>query len=310
MHRCLRASLNHTFVRSHWHRKLVPRGAIRGKASNAANTVPQPELMLEYANDAYGGVIVDTKGLPSDVHHFKAALRDSLQAWQQDGKRGIWLKVPLLLATHVPPAVELGFRPHHAEPEYIMLVNWVGSGVSTIPPNASHQVGIGACVINEHRQILMVQEKNGPLKGKGVWKIPTGLVDAGEDIHTAAEREVQEETGIRTTFDSVLAVRQAHGFGAGKSDLFVMVGLIPEPGQSKVTPCESELEACKWMPLEEYADQPFQRGVALYDKIRERCIAYADGRYRGWKAEKLEGRGFDRSRQDLLLYGDIDQAKL
>eukprot|EP00983_Pelagomonas_calceolata_P022952 721950-Pelagomonas_calceolata.AAC.4 len=79
--------------------------------------------MLEYANDAYGGVIVDTKGLPSDVHHFKAALRDSLQAWQQDGKRGIWLKVPLLLATHVPPAVELGFRPHHAEPEYIMLVS-------------------------------------------------------------------------------------------------------------------------------------------------------------------------------------------
>eukprot|EP00983_Pelagomonas_calceolata_P022949 721950-Pelagomonas_calceolata.AAC.1 len=55
------------------------------------------------------------------------------------------------------------------------------------------------------------------------------LVDAGEDIHTAAEREVQEETGIRTTFDSVLAVRQAHGFGAGKSGaplIFLRVAFV------------------------------------------------------------------------------------
>ena len=36
-------------------------------------------------------------------------------------------------------------------------------------------MGVGACVINEHREILMVMEKNGPLKGKNVWKVPTGV---------------------------------------------------------------------------------------------------------------------------------------
>jgi hypothetical protein len=29
-------------------------------------------------------------------------------------------------------------------------------------------------------QVLVVQENSGVLKGKGVWKMPTGLVHAGE----------------------------------------------------------------------------------------------------------------------------------
>ena len=57
--------------------------------------------------------------------------------------------------------------------------------------------------------------------------MPTGLVNAGEDIPSAAVREVMEETGIRTIFSAVLACRQAHGFGMGrnKSDMFFVVAL-------------------------------------------------------------------------------------
>jgi len=53
----------------------------------------------------------------------------------------------------------------------------------------------------------------------------TGLVDVGEDISTAAEREVLEETGVRAKFAAVLAFRQAHGFAFGKSDFFFVVAL-------------------------------------------------------------------------------------
>ena len=59
----------------------------------------------------------------------------------------------------------------------------------------------------------------------GVWKMVTGLVEVGEDITAAAEREVLEETGVRAAFDAVLAFRQAHGFAFGKSDFFFVVAL-------------------------------------------------------------------------------------
>jgi len=42
---------------------------------------------------------------------------------------------------------------------------------------------------------------------------------------------------------------------------------------------EVELEAAKWMSLTEYVDQPFQKGVALYDTIRDRVVKYAEGRW-------------------------------
>ena len=48
------------------------------------------------------------------------------------------------------------------------------------------QVGVGCFVLNERQEVLVVQEANGPLRGKGVWKLVTGLVDAGEDIVQAS----------------------------------------------------------------------------------------------------------------------------
>jgi hypothetical protein len=46
-------------------------------------------------------------------------------------------------------------------------------------------------------------------------------------------------------------------------------------------PQEVEIEAARWLPLEEYAGQHFQRGVALYERMLERCVAWAEGRYSG-----------------------------
>lgn len=37
---------------------------------------------------------------------------------------------------------------------------------------------------------------------------PAGLVQQGEDVTEAAEREVLEETGVRARFDGVIAMRQ------------------------------------------------------------------------------------------------------
>jgi ADP-ribose pyrophosphatase len=55
------------------------------------------------------------------------------------------------------------------------------------------RVGVGAIVIHEGR-ILLVKRASSP--GKGFWAIPGGLVELGETVREAAEREILEETGI------------------------------------------------------------------------------------------------------------------
>jgi Nudix hydrolase domain/NUDIX domain len=117
-----------------------------------------------------------------------------MQQWRQEGKRGIWLKLPTSSAHLVPIAVAAGFAYHLAEPDYLMLTQWLASGPSTLPANASHQVGVGAVVLNAHGEMLVVKERSGPAAKAGIWKMPTGLLEQGEDYSAAAEREVHEET--------------------------------------------------------------------------------------------------------------------
>ncbi|KAL4618601.1 hypothetical protein ACB092_06G022300 [Castanea dentata] len=199
-------------------------------------------VLLPATNDDHGGVIVNIEEA-MDAKLFVTLLRDSISAWRQQGKKGIWIKLPIGLVNLVEPTVKEGFRYHHAEPTYLMLVRWIPETTDTIPANASHRVGIGAIVLNDKRELLVVQEKSGKLKDLGVWKIPTGVVDEGENINEAAIREVKEETGIDAKFVEILAFRQAHKLFFKKSDLFFIC--MMQPLSSDITKQDLEIEAAQ-----------------------------------------------------------------
>jgi ADP-ribose pyrophosphatase YjhB (NUDIX family) len=58
---------------------------------------------------------------------------------------------------------------------------------------ADPKVAVALLVINEG-DILLVQRSNEPYRG--LWSLPAGFVDAGEDPIEAATRECLEETGL------------------------------------------------------------------------------------------------------------------
>ncbi|KAK7299817.1 hypothetical protein RJT34_10645 [Clitoria ternatea] len=235
--------------------------------------------LLSAVEDHHGGVVLNVEH-PMDPLLFSSSLEASISNWSQQGKKGIWINLPIQHSNLVDSAVKAGFRYHHAEPDYLMLVRWMPDSPDTIPANASHRVGVGAFVVNNKKQVLVVQETSGKFKGTGVWKMPTGVVNEGEDICEAAIREVKEETGVDTKFVEVLAFRQSHKSFFQKSDIFFVCMLQPQ--SFDIQSQASEIVEAQWIPVEDYAAQPFVQENELFDFITKICISKLDGNYTGF----------------------------
>ena len=67
--------------------------------------------------------------------------------------------------------------------------------------------GVGAAVVvfDEAGKLLLVKRAAGATKA-GLWSIPAGFVNYGEEIRQAAARELHEETGLKAVIGEPLFV--------------------------------------------------------------------------------------------------------
>jgi len=204
--------------------------------------------LLDHAPDQFGGVIVEAEHLPQDVSEFGTRLGRSLETWRADGRRLVWLDVPLSLATHIPVATQAGFFFHHSDEDRLTLVCRLVEG-AFVPTHATHYIGVGGVVINDRQELLVVCERHRR-SAQPYYKLPGGALQPGEHLVDAVLREVLEETGVNAKFEALVCFRHWHGYRYGKSDIYFVCRLSPL--SQDVTMQAEEIEECFWMPVEDY----------------------------------------------------------
>jgi len=260
-----------------------------------AHNNPQPIDCLVHKIDPYNGVHVKMDNDPTDELKFGRDLQVSLQKWQKDGRKGVWITLPPHKAYFIPILIELGFQFNYCDPENVVLTKWLPKTPNTLPVGPRHLIGVGGYVVNQNKEILVVKEKHGITS---IWKLPGGSVDHGEDIEKAAVREVLEETGIQTEFISILCFRTHHGVRFGLTDVYFTCLL--KPLNNNIVIQESEIAEAKWMPIEEFLAMPYWKLGSVYGKIMDLGYKAINGEYRGFNIEKLPG--FINSTTDSLFY--------
>jgi 8-oxo-dGTP diphosphatase len=228
--------------------------------------------VLGSALNSFGGVVIDPKGLPALPDELRHRLGHSLTQWAAEDLKVVWLEIPIAMAALIPIAVEMGFVFHHSTQDYLMLTYSLVAG-AFIPPYATHYIGAGGVVLNEQDELLVVTEKFLRGDRPHYYKLPGGALHPGEHIVDGVIREVLEETGIQTRFESLVCFRHWHGYRFGKSDIYFVCRLSPLT--TEITIDEQEIDVSVWMPVEQYLAN---ESVGIFNKrivqaaLRGNCL--------------------------------------
>lgn len=244
---------------------------------NMATIIPEKELfvsspsqwqdMLPYEQSSHRSVKIlipasKTESDPFDKSTFKKKLENTIASCRELDVSSVWVQVPMSRGALLEDMMESGLQFHHAEGDTANLFLWLGNGESKVPTFATHQIGVGAMVLNSRDEILCVREIRNNFMP---WKIPGGLSELGEQLDEAVIREVMEETGVPCRFKSIVCFRHTHELQFGRSDLYFVCALEPieevsESGTITIPtpiPQEGEIECVAWVPMQEYRDLVF-----------------------------------------------------
>ena len=210
---------------------------------------------LPNTRDAYNTRYISHQDLPKDPQLFEQLLAATIEAFRLEKVKGVCLEVTLEDYLLLGVAKKLGFSLHHTDKDVITLQKWLPETKNRLPAYSTHYIGVGGLVIDfEAKKVLVIKEKQG--NNTLSWKIPGGLVDSGEYLSEAVEREVREETGVEARFKGILTLREKRVYNFGRNDIYFVCLL--EPVSRDIKMCEVEVAHCKWIDVEEWSAQKFE----------------------------------------------------
>ncbi len=120
-----------------------------------------------------------------------------------------------------------------------------------------------ACLVQAQGKLLVVEER---VDDRATWNQPAGHLEADETLQEAAQRELYEETGIRSAPDYFLGVQQ---WIAPDNTPFVrfLFG-VDLPEMLPATPQDSDIDCCWWLTPEQILTSNQLRSPLVAESVR------------------------------------------
>jgi 8-oxo-dGTP diphosphatase len=228
--------------------------------------------------DPYNGITIEQSSLPNSKEEFEVNL-DYLIKNTTNKRNLIWIYIDIKRSDFIPIATKKGFFFHSCDEEYVLVVKRLIKD-AIVPTAANHTLGVGAVVINEKNELLVIKERISNLG----FKLPGGHIDNYEMISTAVEREVKEETGIDVEFESIISLGHFYPHQFHKSNLYILCIASAKSSEINIEDTSEILEA-KWIDINEYLED-------------EKVLAYS----KAIVVASLENKGFNLANHETLTH--------
>ncbi len=228
--------------------------------------VTKDSLLQNCTINIYNGVELDLEKIMvnnnsrQNFENFPEILEHSLNRWNHNSVSSITVRIPSTLTEYLKIFLEKDFYFHHTRGNALYLCKWTDKkSRDKIPTFAHHHVGIGACILNQNIEFLLIREKFSPSYAnanprKHLWKFVTGLIEEGESVVQATQREVKEEVNMEVDYQGCLTFSESYPNNQQISDIcfFNLCTIKNElPSYTNIEIDKEELSEAKFFKIDE-----------------------------------------------------------
>jgi ADP-ribose pyrophosphatase YjhB (NUDIX family) len=118
-----------------------------------------------------------------------------------------------------------------------------------------------AVLVKRDEQVLLVRRAHEPFRG--LWTLPAGFVNSGEDPAEAAARECVEETGLRVEITGILAIISGREHPRGSDFVIFFAGQVTG-GRLQAG---DDAEAAEWFDSGQLPQLAFQSTKRIFEQF-------------------------------------------
>ena len=126
-------------------------------------------------------------------------------------------------------------------------------------------VTVDAILISPNKSVLLIERGREPYQG--TWALPGGFIEMDEELETACQRELEEETGIKLN-----QLKQFKAYGGVNRDprhrtISVLFYAFTE--DELIANAGDDAANARWFPINELPELAFDHGLILNEFIAE-----------------------------------------